>query len=43
MYFGTIANKESSNQEIEFEKKKLRHTADEYVYAFLANLYAFMS
>ena len=42
MYFETIANKESSNQQIEY-KKFLRHTADEYKYAFLANLYAIMA
>ena len=35
MYLETIANKESSNQQIEFELF-LRHTADKYMYAFLA-------
>ena len=38
MYLETIANMESSNQQIEFEKKMLRHNADEYM-LFLGNLY----
>ena len=42
MYLETIANKELSDQQIEYEKM-LRHTTVEYMYAFLGNLYAFMS
>jgi len=41
MYLETIANMESSNQQMNL-KKMFRHNADEYM-LFLGNLYVFMS